>query len=183
MIKLFDLSPNIEILYLEGNFSYFSLDNLVNLKQLSLAGTIHDDFNLDIFKNSCNQLEELIISLANFDDRTFLQLFNGHQFSNLKNLIFRESYIKRVDKKFIDGFPMIERLWIVLCDLQMIDENAFSNVKHLYYIDLSNNRISFIAKNAFSNLKNLKTLNLMSNGLKNLDREYIGVGNSVEVYI
>ena len=183
IITLFNLLPNLETLYLEGNFSYFNLDNLVNLKRLTLAGKIGHDFNMEIFKNLCNQLEELTLSFKNFDDRTFLQLFKGYHFSNLKKLIFRESYVKRVDKNFIDRFPIIERLWIVLCDLEIIDDNAFSNVKHLYYIDFSNNRISFIPKNAFSNLKNLKTLYLISNGLNNLDREYIGVGNSVEIYL
>ena len=49
----------IEELHLHGNFSNFNLDSLVNLRELSIAGYIDKSFNFELFKNLCNQLENL----------------------------------------------------------------------------------------------------------------------------
>ena len=48
---------------------------------------------------------------------------------------------------------------------------------------MSQNRLKFIEKNTFSNLKNLQILDLSRNELTNLDREFIGVGNSVDIFL
>lgn len=56
----------------------------------------------------------------------------------------------------------------------VIEDEAFSNNKQLYSLDLRGNCISYIGKNAFANLKNLKTLYLNSNGLTNIDKEFVG---------
>lgn len=55
----------------------------------------------------------------------------------------------------------------------------WKSLKQLEYISLSYNLINFIEKNAFSNLKKLKAIGLNHIQLKNVDREFIGVGNSV----
>ena len=95
-MKLLIPFQSIENLDLQWDFSYLDLDNLVNLKQLKLAGTINDNFNFEIFKNLCNQLEELFISFTNIDDHNFFKIFDGLHFTNLHNLIISECYIQRV---------------------------------------------------------------------------------------
>lgn len=84
---------------LEGNFSYLNLnlDNFVNLKTLSLYGNINGNFNIELFKNLCNQLENL--EIEKFDEETFLTLFDGHHFLNLKYLNLIGCCIKKVKKK------------------------------------------------------------------------------------
>ena len=47
--NIFDDLPNIEKLTLNGKMSNFNLDSLVNLRDLSLAGTINEDFNFDLY--------------------------------------------------------------------------------------------------------------------------------------
>ena len=53
--RLLDQIPHIQRLCLHGNLSYFNLDNLVNLKHLSLDGFIYTSFNFELFKNLCNR--------------------------------------------------------------------------------------------------------------------------------
>ena len=52
-----------------------------------------------------------------------------------------------------------------------------------HFVDLSKNLIERINKNAFSSLKNLQKLDLSDNDLSKFDRNLIGLGNSVEVKI
>jgi hypothetical protein len=63
LTEFLDKMPNIEQISLKGRLSHFSLDNFYNLKNLSLNGTINDDFNFELFKNICYQLERLSFSL------------------------------------------------------------------------------------------------------------------------
>ena len=65
----------------------------------------------------------------------------------------------------------------------MIEEDVFSNLKHILCLDLSQNRLKMIEKNTFSNLKNLVTLDLSNNDLTNLNAEFIGLGNSVDILL
>ena len=183
IVSLFDQLQNIEQLYLEGNLSYFSLDNLVNLKKLILVGAVEENFNMDLFKNVCNQLEYIYISLSEIDEKFFFKLFDGHNFPYLENFCMSRFNIKRLTKEFINRFPIVQQLFILDCKLEEIEQDAFSNSQKLSCLDLSQNRLKIIEKNTFSNLNNLQTLDLSKNELKNLDKEFIGVRNSVEVIL
>ena len=176
---LLDQIPNIEELYLHGNFFYINLDNYVNLKRLLLAGTIEKDFNFELLKNLCNQIEELDIIFTNIDDTTFFKLFEGLHFPYLQELRLSEQNIKRVKKNFINRFPMIKQLILSKCDIEIIENNAFSNLKQLEFIDLSNNKLKSIGKNLFSNLKNLNTIDLKYNKLKKINPDFFGIKKSV----
>ena len=196
LLKVFlDKIPNIEELYLHGNFSYFNLDKLSNLKALGLTGTIKDDFNFELFKNLCNQLQELAISCWNDYESIGDKLFDAHHFPHMQELKIYKCNVKRVKKKFIDKFPALLYLNMYECNLEMIEDGAFSNNKQLLHlflmnnflktlekqsfsqltnleaINLSNNRLETIEKDIFSNLKNLRTLDLSDNNLLQLDYE------------
>ena len=176
--QLLDQVQHIKKLYLQGNFSYFNLDNLVNLKLLSL-----DSFNIELFKNLCNRIEVIKIILNNIDDKTLFKLFDGHNFSNLHYFAIRKYNIKRLKKEFTSKFPMVQQLVISHCNIEEIEPDAFSNLKQLYCVDLSGNKLKFIEKDTFLNLKYLHILDLSRNELTNIDTTFIGVRDSLYIII
>ena len=179
--QLLDQLQYIENLCLCGDFSYFSFDSFVNLKLLSLEGTINESFNMEIFKNLCYQLEGLKINLTNIDDKTFFKLFNCHNFSNLQKLSIVKCNLSILKKEFISRFPMLSELFIIGCNLEVIEHDVFSNLKQLFCLDLSQNKLKFIEKDTFSNLEKLQTLDLSKNQSSNF--EFINVSNSVEIIL
>ena len=174
-IKLLDQSKSLELLYLTGNFSYFSLDSLLNLKELVILGTINKYFNLDIFKNICNRLQRLTVSFNNIDDETFYKLFDGHHFSNLSELRFIQCDMGTISHSFIDRFPMLRELYIEQCDLVTIEHDCFKSLKNLNKIDIRQNLIKSIGNNAFANNINLETVNLCDNEIELFDTQFTGL--------
>ena len=168
--NLFEVFPNIEELHLRGQFSNINFDGFANLKKLKLSGNLLNSFNFDIFKNICNQLEEINIDFDNMDDIHIYQLFNGHYFSNLSNLVIRSSRITRLGNLF-DQFSMLQSLIVYQCkQLKTIDKNAFSNLKNLRKLALSfNKQLSEIDPKLFSCLVNLEELCLRKNNLRHFD--------------
>ena len=205
--ELLDGLQSLEILIINGKFAHFSLDNLVNLKHLRLYGILTDNINIELLKNFCVQLEELELCF-NLNNEITLKLLNDLHFPCLKLLSISKSNIRKVTKKFIDQFPMLRELYINHCNLETIEDNAFSNLKHLVRLDLNTNffvtlkkqyfpklinlqylilkynRIEYIEKNVFSNLKNLKAIDLRENKLSVLDREtFVGFPYLLKVFI
>ena len=175
--RLLDKVPHIQELYLGGNLCYFNLDSLVNLRVLSLFGVTEKNFNFELFKNLCNQLES--IKIISNNKKTLVQLFDGYNF----DLTIKLFDIKRLTKEFINRLPIARQLNISYCNIEVIESDSFSNMQQLTSLNLSLNRIESIEKNAFSNLKNLETLDLSYNKLTKFDPKFIGLGNSVEVKI
>ena len=149
---------------------------------LSLNGTINESFNIELFKNISKQIRVLKIDLTNIDDKTFIKLFDGHDFSNLDTFPIIKCNLNILKKEFIRRFPMLRKLFIIGCNFEVIEHGTFSNLKQLNCLDLSQNKLKFIEKDTFSNLEKLKTLDLSKNELTTyLDREFIGVSYSVEI--
>ena len=165
LTEFLDKMPNIEQLSLKGRLSHFSLDNFYNLKKLSLNGTINDDFNFELFKNLCYQLERLSFSLIK-DYEIIEKLLAGHRFPNLELFSIRECEIRRVKKNFIDHFPALIYLTLSECNLETIESGAFSNIKQIVHLDLSCNLLKTLEKQTFSDLTNLELLYLRSNPLE-----------------
>ena len=160
------------------------MDKFINLKKLSLYGNISQSFNFELLKNLSNQLEHLMIHFyfGRADEETFLKLFEGHRFSNLKYLYLKDCCcMKSLKKNFLDRFPTLQDFRMYTCEIETIENDAFSNLIQLSYIELANNLINFIGKNAFSNLNNLKAVNLSSNKLTHFDAEFNGLGISKPV--
>lgn len=180
--KLLYQVQHIEELHLNGKFSYLNLNNLINLKMLSLEGVLNTDFNFELFKNLSNQLEKIrIYFLSNIDDKTLFELFDGHIFPNLKDFSIRKCNMKKLQKEFFSHFPILKQLFIMDCNIKMIEQDSFTNLKHLNYLILKDNPLEFIEKNTFSNLKNLQTVYLSYTKLTKLDPEFLGLGNSVKL--
>ena len=155
--KLIHQLPTIQQLSLSGKLSYFNLDDLVNLKNLDLGGSINDNFNFDLFKNLCNRLESLRIYLP-FGNGSFFNLFNGHIFPNLTQLDCKLCKIVSVKKNFLDKFPMLRELFLNNCLIENVEEDAFSNVQYLVRLELSRNYLQLQDKRIFSQLKHLEHL-------------------------
>jgi len=145
--RVLDQVQHLEELDLHANYSYFNLGSFVNLKLLSLVGSINEDFNYDLFKNICYQLEEVNIYLtADFDEK---KLFDGCTFSNLKTLAIRKSNIKRLNKEFFYRFPFLTQLFILECNVEEIEPDSFVNLKELTCLDFTLNRLKYIEKDTF----------------------------------
>ena len=178
--ELLDYLPNIEYLSLDADLSYFNLDSLVNLKSLSLEGKIDKEFNFDLFKNICNQLEEISIKLYEIDYKCLAKLFYAHQFPIIKTFhIHMCISLTKLEKKLFDGFRMLQSLNITYnTKLQEIDRGAFSNLKQLTSLDLSSNfynssykinDTNLLDQMKFSALINLKYLDLSHNYLTSIE--------------
>ena len=150
---------------------------------LSLDGTINDRFNFDLFKNLCNQLVVFKTDLTNIYEKKLYKLFDGHTFPNLETIAIRECNLKRLKKEFLDRFPILRKLFIIECNLKVIERKAFSNLSRLYCLDLSENRLQGIEKDTFSQLENLEVLDLSNNQLKNFNSEFVGVRNTVKIFL
>jgi len=141
--RLLDQVPHIQELHLAGNLSYFNFDNFDNLTVLSLSGDIKENFNFELFKNLCNQLEAITIRIYNIDEKTLFKLFDGYNFPYLLDLTMEYLDMKRLTKEFIDRLPMNRRLNIHYCEIEVIESDSFSNMQQLTSLDLSFNRIQF----------------------------------------
>ena len=146
--KLFNQLPKIQELTLSGKLSYFSLHNLVDLKMLRLDGTLNENFNFELITNYLsNRLMALYLCIDNEDD-IFHKLLDGHHFSNLQVLRL-SCNMRRVNKKFLSQFPMLVELRMEACNLEMIEDDAFSNSKNLVCLHLSYNYLETLEKPVF----------------------------------
>ena len=168
--RIYDNLSYIQILYLNATYlCEFNLDRFVNLTALVIVGRIQDDFNFSLFDNLCNRLEQLVL-ICDIDNERFAKLFHARTFPFLHKLFLKQTSITRIEKKMFDSFPVLESLLISENRrLRIIHPDAFSNSKHLCYLDLSSNRIRSISDRHFSNIK-LKTLDLSKNRLKSIDK-------------
>ena len=175
LANLFEICSNIEQLYLGGQFSFMNLDSLFNLKKLTLYGKLLDDFDYDLFKSICNQLEYLSMELFNMNDKSIPKLLDGHHFSNLSKLSIFSSKITRLEKKHFDRFPTLNSLNISSNrKLKTIDKDAFSNLKSLKKLSLNfNNQLFELDPELFFGLSNLEILDLGYNKLRCFDLKII----------
>ena len=155
MLKnLLNQLKHIEQLFLTGDFSNFNLDYLVNLKSLSLIGTISNSFNSKLFRYLCDRLVVLKIeSETNITDEKhnrFFRMFNGRTFTNLQAMTLKNTNLTRLKKVFINRFPNLKKLCIIKCNLEVIEQDAFSKTNELDCLDLSENRLKSIEKDTFS---------------------------------
>lgn len=123
------------------------MDNLVNLRVLSLAGKINEDFNFELFKNLSYQLENITIGLRNIDEKTLTKQFDGYNFPCLRDFTLKYFNINRLRKEVINRFSMLRRLFITNCKIEVIESDSFSNFKQLTWLDLSENLIKLIEEN------------------------------------
>ena len=182
LLKLTEYLPYIEILYLYGYLSYFSLDELSNLKELHLSHTIMDDFNFDLFDNLCKQLEYIEISCTNFDDKCIKKFFFGRNFPFLTTIYINSSTRDiNLQKNLFDGLQTLQKLDFSLCNnVRIIDNEAFSNLVELQDLNLTDTYIEFIDKSVFSNLINLKKLSLSRNRLVSIEESCFSNLHSLE---
>lgn len=169
--KFFDHLPNIQELTLKGRFSNLNLDSLINLKNLTLYGIIIEtEFNFDLFKNICKQLENLNIYFYDIDYKGIADLFSDNRFDNMNFLSITIFKFNKLERKFIDRFPMLREFHFNSNKLRTIDFDAFSNSKQLEYLSLRSNCIKTLNRRYFSELGKLTTLDLSYNQLKSIGK-------------
>jgi hypothetical protein len=126
------------------------LDNLVNLRVLSLNEKINENFNFKLFKNLLNQLENITFRFFDIDEKIFFKLFDGNNFPYL--VVFTIQFLdkKRLTKEYINRLPLHRQLNIIVFQIEVIENDSFSNMKQLTLLNLIRNQIELIEKNAFS---------------------------------
>ena len=167
---LFDHMPNIDVLSYHSYWMEFEFKN--STKTIEICHIEIIDLNLHLFINRfCIQTEKLNLFRNKIENIT--ELFNNYQFPNLLELRISSSDFKRLEKKLFDKLsPMIQTLAINNnSNLRIIDQDAFSNLKQLVRLDLSNNCIESLDRKLFSGLIHLKRLDLHLNRIKWLDEK------------
>ena len=153
-----------------GYLLNFNLDNLVNLKCLSLTGRLHKDFNFGLFKTICNHLEKLSINFPNVNNTYLAKLFSKHQFPVLQTFSIRlPEKIKKLDKKLFNGFSTLQNLILDYKRFQEMNKDVLSNLKQLACLDLRRNWIQSLDCIDFSGFTNMKYLNLSENSLNSIE--------------
>ena len=62
---------------------------------------------------------------------------------------------------------------MIECNLEIIEDYAFSNIKQLVVLDLTKNNFEKLGKNALSKLINLKNFSMRDNLLQSIDSTYM----------
>ncbi|CAD5111766.1 DgyrCDS1045 [Dimorphilus gyrociliatus] len=156
---VFKAMTNLEKLNLEENrlSEINGLRGLQNLEHLKLSSNLFTKIpnisllkklhTLDISSNTLRQLEKIVLSSPHV---------------SLKNLLLKNCSISEISDLMFKDFPQLERV-----DLQF---NMLNNIptsirflQNLYYLDLSNNRITKISNNSFHNNAHLEHLSIESN--------------------
>lgn len=166
---LFEHLPNINYFY------YFNDSMKIEFEKFKKRIDVYrisfiKDLNFDFFiKHFSNQIEKSRIMYFNSENIT--KQLSKYHFPNLIRLEITSCDITRIEKKLFDGpQSMIQLLDINSnSDLEIIDHDAFSNMKQLVSLDLSFNNIESLDRRLFSGLINLESLKLNHNRLKSLD--------------
>ena len=117
------------------------------------------DFNFELLKNLSIQLDYLAIYIEGSNYEQIVKLLDGHDFSNITSLDIRYCDIKRLEKKFIERFTNLEFIRMSACNLEIIEDDVFSNSQKLVFLNLTDkffNRL--LCKRDFSHLINLRYL-------------------------
>lgn len=161
----------IKELEIRAAFSNLNIDDLVGLERFKISGLVSKNFNLGMFNNVCNHLQELSINIRNINEEMISVLFYGHYFPHLVKLNIKFSnQLSKLGNLMFYGFPMLQSLSIANNQrLGLIENEAFSNLTNLVHLDLSSNRIESINQKLFSQLTNLKSLNLKNNQIQSIE--------------
>ena len=144
----------------------FTSNNIINL-QIGNSTNIQSLFyDYQFTKIGLEEFEKTI----NYSENIREMLSESH-FPNLSRLNISYSGMTRLERKlFNSSMPLLRFLNVSSnCLLETIDHDAFSDLKQLDFLHLSNNSIDSLDKKLFSGLFRLENLYLNRNRLKNLD--------------
>ena len=162
----YDQMPNIEVLTINCEFLDLNFRKLD--QKLVIRNLCNRSFNIDQFFNHTHRNIEKL-SVISCDDKQISKLFSVcDNFRNLSQLDINDCEITKIDKRMFYESNHLRSLSLNRNKTQIIDTDAFSNLKLLVSLDLSTNLIESIDKLTFSELVNLEKLSLNGNRLKNL---------------
>jgi Leucine-rich repeat (LRR) protein len=84
-------------------------------------------------------------------------------FPNINRLDVDNCQLKKINKTDLEVFPELRELTLADNNIEVLEDDLFSENRELYYIWLSNNKIKFVGENTFASLKHLETLYLEHN--------------------
>jgi Leucine-rich repeat (LRR) protein len=140
-----------------NNESFFTLSSLESLDLASnkLYKSLNDSLkNLNTLKN-IDLSSNLITTLNNDEFKSML---------NLKSLILSNNYLTKIDNNLsnLNGLTSLFMSNVSLGDISRLDFDSFESLE---YLDLSFNRLNFLAPKLFFKKRNLIYLNVKNNNL------------------
>ena len=125
----------------------------------------YEYIDFDLF----NHIKKLKINDANNDH--LVKLLSDKSFPNLEELEIMFCDISRIENKIFNGsFQTLQKLTVKFnFDLEIIDHDAFSNLKELRHLVIYYNSIESLDERTFSQLVNLESIVLRLNKSQIID--------------
>lgn len=95
-------------------------------------------------------------------------LFNGKEFSQLRQLFLNSSSVERIRERTFVGFAALQTLHLHDNKLQALHGHEFEQLTSLRELDMHNNQLTFIGNRTFVQLKYLQVLSIDGNQLGNV---------------
>jgi Leucine-rich repeat (LRR) protein len=200
-LQYLDLSDNQisnmdpEIFRIINNVLLINLEN----NKLQKAGDLYLNFMpIQTLKLSNNQLETYPVFDVNFainEPSRLTQFYlnnnnlvNISQFSewlgSLEYLDFNDNKIELIEPNAFINVRILKNLSIANNKLSKIVNNNFEPLFSLKYLYLSNNYISYVENGSFANLNKLIKLDLSYNSLKSIENDmFYGLSNLKDLYM
>lgn len=141
-----------------------------------------------VSKTICNLPVEAVISTAmnlsnpkndkvtefNIYDATDVQLLPqaiNKNFPNLHLIYATGTSIKSVSMKNFQGLRKLNKIFIIYCSLNVLDEDSFDDLESLVELNLHNNKIFSLPPKIFSKLLKITKINVGNNQITQVDAE------------
>jgi hypothetical protein len=95
---------------------------------------------------------------------------------------YKSNIFPEIDANFFTNMSRLEKVWLKVCNIQNMTEDAFSELKNLSTLSLIYNKISEIPENLFAELTNLKNLDLSGNQLRELPPNLLANNRNLEKF-
>jgi hypothetical protein len=93
---------------------------------------------------------------------------------------YKSNNFPEIDVNFFTNMSRLEKVWLKVCNIQNITEDAFSELKNLSTLSLIYNKISEIPEHLFVELTNLINLDLSGNELRELPPTLLANNRNLE---
>lgn len=82
---------------------------------------------------------------------------------DIKRIIFTRSFVPVLEKKHLVNFPSLTDLYLKEAHLEKIEDDAFFDSKHLYWVDVSVNNLTTISPDIFASSPDVRYFNVSRN--------------------
>jgi hypothetical protein len=95
---------------------------------------------------------------------------------------YKKNNFPTIDSHMFQNMTYLKQLWLALCEIEVIEEDAFSDLTSLLGLNLNNNKITQLDENAFSNNQNLLEIDLAFNQINEIPSGLLHPLTELEVF-